>query len=244
MDRDMTRLKDDNPQIALAEYLGVTWEDVVNATMAAGPTATFGLPERRKMVVERAKNMGAALKACQKLIHHVSNFSQPEVFTMNGGHVGMYHQVIGLEELIELNDYLEWQLAQHNRWLEITPSKGGKNHEAHGLAEVVRQLFRHSGREITWGHNEGRPSTEFGRAVEFALSAYGCDAAWEAPTKAAWKRRDDPVSLDEGHDNPRTSRLAPYQKGANGAPYDFSVALSATIAVERIQLADADDEER
>lgn len=64
--------------------------------------------------------------------------------------------------------------------------KGGQNPAAYLVAEGMRRLFRRLRRPITHGLDSGGgPSTDFGRAVEHAIGAFGLRADWRRPAEGA-----------------------------------------------------------
>lgn len=65
------------------------------------------------------------------------------------------------------------------------PAEGGKNLAAHLVAEIVVQIYKSTGRKITFGENDGQPSTAYGRSVKNALSITGVRADWKGPARAA-----------------------------------------------------------
>jgi hypothetical protein len=65
------------------------------------------------------------------------------------------------------------------------PAEGGKNLAAHFVAEFVFKTYKSTGRKITFGENDGQPSTAYGRSVKNALSITGVQADWKGPAKAA-----------------------------------------------------------
>lgn len=65
------------------------------------------------------------------------------------------------------------------------PAEGGKNLAAHLVAEIVFKTYKSTGRKITFGENDGQPSTAYGRSVKNALSVTNVKADWKGPAKAA-----------------------------------------------------------
>lgn len=75
-------------------------------------------------------------------------------------------------------------------WLKGRNRQGGRNPAAYAVGEGVRRLFRRSRRNITYGLSaSGEPSTDFCRAVEFGLGAFGIKADWRGPARAAHDRQ-------------------------------------------------------
>ena len=76
----------------------------------------------------------------------------------------------------------EWS-TEHDR-------RGGRNPAAYIVAEGIRRVFRRQRWAVTFGQTEGFPSTNFGRAVEFSLRAFGLAANWRNPTSEAFKKQN------------------------------------------------------
>ena len=64
-------------------------------------------------------------------------------------------------------------------------TKGGKNFAAEDVAIGVKQLFEALGRSVTFGHDAGKPTTNFGRAVLSAFKAFEIDANWREYARSA-----------------------------------------------------------
>ncbi len=64
-------------------------------------------------------------------------------------------------------------------------SKGGKNWASYDIAHGIAQIYKKLGRTITFGHDNGVPTTEFGRAVCGALEAFSVQSNWREPARQA-----------------------------------------------------------
>ena len=53
--------------------------------------------------------------------------------------------------------------------IDRNPRKGNQDARADQIAELVAQIFISTNRVVTFGHAEGEPTTDFGRAVQQAL---------------------------------------------------------------------------
>lgn len=69
-------------------------------------------------------------------------------------------------------------------------SKGGKNWAAYDIAQGVAQLFFRLDRRITFGHQDGEPTTEFGRSVQISIKAFALKANWREPARYAAKNTE------------------------------------------------------
>lgn len=68
---------------------------------------------------------------------------------------------------------------------EILDTRGGKNWDALIVAFNIAELFLNIKRKVTFGHVDGAPTTDFGRAVEFSLAEFGIEANWRSPAQKA-----------------------------------------------------------
>lgn len=85
-----------------------------------------------------------------------------------------------------LRDVLAGNASDLKSWSSRRYRGGGRNPAAYIVAEGIRRLFRRLRKPITFGiHSEGGPSTDFGRAVEYAIGAFGIHADWRRPTEEA-----------------------------------------------------------
>lgn len=66
-------------------------------------------------------------------------------------------------------------------------SEGKKNLSAYWIAERIADVFKHTGRNVGYGAEDGFPSTPFGKAVDHAFAVFGIEADWRRPTEAAAK---------------------------------------------------------
>lgn len=70
------------------------------------------------------------------------------------------------EELVALRDH-------RKSVIDRNPSSGGQDARADMLAEFVAVVFERTNRSVTFGHDEGEPTTDFGRSVREVLTI--CD---------------------------------------------------------------------
>ncbi|WP_299739087.1 hypothetical protein [uncultured Roseobacter sp.] len=68
--------------------------------------------------------------------------------------------------------------------------RGGKNWQAEQVARNMGKLFKEIEIELTFGHYDGHPTTDFGRAVQFAFERLGVDANWREPTRKIAQRTE------------------------------------------------------
>lgn len=64
------------------------------------------------------------------------------------------------------------------------------------LLDALERLFDSLDREITNGHNDGKPSTRFSRAAEAAFVAYGLKTKWRRATEEWVKKHKAKKKLE------------------------------------------------
>ena len=69
----------------------------------------------------------------------------------------------------------------------LLDGRGGKNWAATIVAYNLVELFENIGKEVTFGHINGEPNTEYGRAVAFALGAFEIGTDWRAVAREAFR---------------------------------------------------------
>lgn len=92
------------------------------------------------------------------------------------------------------------ELSSHRRSvIERTPNLGNKDARADTLAELVALLFEAGNKPITFGHDNGEPTTHFGKVVREVLSItnntqlesdrHNYITNWRQPASKAFQRR-------------------------------------------------------
>src|SRR5690606_24479933 len=139
-----------------------------------------------EVVSARKRNLEAmneAARHAENLLLALRRMSEGERENLISSGAVTVHQVEHLSVLVRD------EKAHLSAWAKARPLQGAKNLAAHDVAGAVRKLFRKIGREITFGQRpEGGPSTDFGRAVEVAIGAFGIRADWRRPAEAAVDR--------------------------------------------------------
>jgi hypothetical protein len=96
-----------------------------------------------------------------------------------------------VEQISHLQAVLSRDAQSLEEWMWGVRRSGRENSAASTIAEGMRRLFRRRRQKITFGqHPDGGPSTEFGRAVEFAIGTFGVVADWRRPTQNAKGKQD------------------------------------------------------
>ena len=88
--------------------------------------------------------------------------------------------------------------AHRKSVIDRNPRKGNQDARADQVAELVALIFISTNRLVTFGHDEGEPTTDFGRAVQQALkicsnkrleaSRRDHITSWRQPAHKAFKR--------------------------------------------------------
>lgn len=95
---------------------------------------------------------------------------------------------VTVEQIDLLEKALEDDCRYYLQWSRGYDRTGGRNPAAYVVAHLIRQVYFRLGKRITLGNNDGLPSTDFGRAVEFALSEFKISSDWRRPAEDARKK--------------------------------------------------------
>jgi len=99
---------------------------------------------------------------------------------------------ITIEQVVHLGAVLSGDATWLQDWRGQHDRTGGQNPAAEVVAEAMRRLFRRLRRPVTFGQTpDGGPSTDFGRAVQFALGAFQLPTDWRNPTRRAREKQRD-----------------------------------------------------
>jgi hypothetical protein len=98
---------------------------------------------------------------------------------------------ITIPQIEYLGSLLSGESKNYDEWRNMRYSGGRTNPAANDIAEGMRRLFRRLRKPITFGQSDSGdgPSTEFGRAVEFALGAFGVNAHWRRAAEKAYRKQ-------------------------------------------------------
>ncbi len=186
------------PYRAIAKHLGCE-EDLVHRAFAGLGSPEWELPTHLDQVNATSHALNEAARHAENLWNSLRRIShdEREALTIAGTPT--------LQQIEFLRDTLAGNASDLKIWAKRRNRNGGRNPASYIVSEGMRRLFRRTRKTITFGNSfDGGPSTEFGRAVEFALGAFGIRADWRRPTQDAaehqsrisgrlfgWKRRKE-----------------------------------------------------
>lgn len=77
------------------------------------------------------------------------------------------------------------------RWASQFDRRGGLNPGADLVAEGIRRVFRRNRWKITYGQkpDSDEPSTDFCRAVQYAIGSFGIVAGWRGPAQRSYNKQ-------------------------------------------------------
>lgn len=224
--RDIARWLDCNEDQALDAFRGLAvpeWE----------------APEHLKAVKDTTHDLNKAAQLSRNLLQAIRRMHFSQIDSLR--HAGAATP----EQIEHLHAVLSGHARNLSGWLRSRDRTGGRNPAAYKVAEGMRRLFRRLRKKITYGQSaSGDPSTEFARAVEFALGAFGINAGWQGPARAAFKRQGEIASrmnrcaLRKGFPAPVELDLdgveIAHEKGENGGFYTISLTTQPQIPPFRV----------
>ena len=93
--------------------------------------------------------------------------------------------LVTLPQIRKLAERLESNALQMTEEQKVDGRQSNRNIAAHNIGISIHRLFQKLGKPITWGITDGGPSTDYGRAVEYALAAFNIKADWRRPAQSA-----------------------------------------------------------
>lgn len=169
----------------IANKLNCTEHEVIDA-FSGLEIPEWSTPEHYEAVKISTLAINESARLAEKLIESLERLpSETREDLIISGAVSLY-QI----------EYLAALLAEDAKsledWRKSRYSGGRINPAAHIVAEGMRRLFRRRRKPITFGQADsgGGPSTEFGRAVEFALAAFGVRANWLRAAEKAYQKQE------------------------------------------------------
>ncbi|WP_146111583.1 hypothetical protein [Defluviimonas denitrificans] len=161
-------------------------EDDVFAAFAGLPVPEWITPTHLQSVRAATQRWNEAARHARNLQHTLMRLTDHERVQLRVA------GAVTVEQIAHLQSVLDGDAKNLNEWLTSQPRAGRENIAAAAVAEGIRRLFRRRRKRITFGqHPEGGPSTEFGRAVEFSIGAFGVLADWRRPAQKAKEKQDD-----------------------------------------------------
>lgn len=154
-------------------------EDKVYLAYYANPAPLGYLPEivqERKAAIKEMRRLSARLEKAADIWEPL-----PHAMKSLVNHSG----AITIPQLRNGAKYCR-EVADHFETFSDTDGRGGKNHAALYVALGTAELFLNLERPITFGHVDGKPTTDFGRTVEFSLNVLDVNVDWRAVAKQAY----------------------------------------------------------
>lgn len=168
----------------LAEILGCSIEEATDAFIGL-EFPEYGTREHLNVVKDSVERHNRALRPAQKLAYYLRRLTAREKEHLR------WAGAVTPEQVEHLSQVLSGQVDSLNGWYTGQDRTGGRNVAAHTIAEGVRRAFRRKRKRISYGESDGSPSTNFGRAVELTIAAFGVRADWAEPAHKAWLKQQD-----------------------------------------------------
>lgn len=172
-----------DPYREIARHVGCKEDDVWRAFQGLS-VPEWEIPQHLDAVKSRTFALNAAARKAKDLQSAMDRLSNDELADL---------QVAGAVTIWQV-EHLHMVLAGHatslRDWHNNRNRRGGRNPGAYMAAEGIRRLYRRLRKKITFGqHPEGGPSTDFGRAVEFAIGEFGIRADWRNPAQESFGKQ-------------------------------------------------------
>lgn len=170
-----------NPRERLASYLGceVRLVHVAFQPEIVPETLTKRYLDARATTLETLEQTLTAAERLQKRLARLPS-SEIELMKANG--------IVAQQEIDALIDHLRAHSGILAEWKKAEDRSGGREPAAYVIARGIARAFKMQGRSVTWGVNQaqaGEPSTDFGRAVQFAFKVFGVEQDWKLPAGSA-----------------------------------------------------------
>ncbi|KEJ91060.1 hypothetical protein [Sulfitobacter donghicola] len=162
----------------IAEFLDCNLLDVYDA-FCANPEPLAHTPVAIKEVKEANKELLRAANSLEKAAKIWAGLPPSTRRHLNGQGAVTVAQ-------IERSVFLMRDIAKDRKAQLLGDGRGGRNYAALYVAYNVFQLFEDLGLPIRFGHNDGKPSTQYGQAVELSLRVLEIDADWRSVTREAY----------------------------------------------------------
>lgn len=162
----------------IAEFLGCNSWDVYDA-FCANPEPLANTPDAIKEAKETNQELLRAAKALEKAAKIWADLPASTRRLLNG------QGAVTLAQL-EQTVFSMREVAENWNVPFLGDGRGGRNYAALFVAYNVFQLFEDLELPIKFGHNDGKPSTRYGQAVELSLRVLEIDADWRSVTREAY----------------------------------------------------------
>lgn len=155
-------------------------EDIVHAAFRGVSVPEYDTPGHLDQVKATTHTLNAAARHAKNLCREMAKLDEQErLFLRTAGSVTV-------EQVEHLATVLAGDAKGLDDWLRKRNRQGGRNPAAYAIAEGMRRLLRRLKLKITYGATQfGEPSTDFCRAVEHGIGAFGVSADWRGPAKEA-----------------------------------------------------------
>lgn len=172
------------PHRAIAQRLGCS-EDQVHDAFRGLNVPEWSTPEHFDAVKTRILALNEAARLAENLVLAMGRLPPDAVnlIVQAGGST--------TAQIEYLSSLLAGDAASLEEWRKNRFRGGRSDPSAEIVAEGMRRLFRRLRKPITYGQGDsgGAPSTDFGRAVDFALAAFGLRAHWRRAAEKAHKKQ-------------------------------------------------------
>lgn len=170
---------------AIAKHVGCSEDQVFDAFRGLG-IPEWSTPEHFNVMKDHVFALNKAAQLAEKLFGAMRDLHPDALnsITQAGGST--------IPQIEYLSSLLSGDAENLNDWRNRRFEGGRSDPSAAIVAEGIRRLFRRLRRPITFGQADsgGAPSTAFGKAVEFALSAFGLRANWRRAAERAFRKQE------------------------------------------------------
>ena len=162
----------------IADLLGCTSDQVYDA-FCANPEPLANTPEAIRESKKTQKELLRTVRSLEKAAKIWSSLPPSTRRLLNGQGAVTVAQ-------LERTVFLMREAAENWQLQILGDGRGGRNYAALYVAYNVFQLFEDLELTISFGHNDGKPSTQYGQAVELSLRVLGIEADWRSVTREAY----------------------------------------------------------
>jgi hypothetical protein len=162
----------------IAQFLDCNSLDVIDA-FCSNPEPLANTPDAIRTGKETQKELTRTANSLEKAAKIWADLPPATRRLLNGQGAVTVAQV-------ERTVILMREAAENGHLPDLGDGRGGRNYAALFVAYNVFQLFENLKLKISFGHNEGKPTTKYGQAVELSLKALGIDADWRSVTREAY----------------------------------------------------------
>lgn len=216
----------ENAMSDIAKYMTCRDLDVDRAFRGLGGIS-YTTPTHLDSVKEVTHSFNEAARHAQNLTRSISRMteSQKRELVVAG--------CVTFFQIEHLADVLAQDATSLKEWSRTRIRTGGRNPAAYAISEAMRRLFRQQRLDITFGqYPEGGPSTNFGKAVQFALGSFGEKSDWRRPTEEARNKQREINQRFAAIQALKPSKVylpkpdnvkIDHKKHATGKSYDFTI---------------------